>query len=310
VDLTDLRPIDGLGARLVGRCAALTIVALVLSSRSGLLWWGLGQALLAIALIQWFVLLHEAGHETLFRNQRLNRAVGHVAGFFALIPFETWRRVHGLHHKWTGWQDLDPTTEALVPRKLGRLERTLARVWWKFWIPIFSVLYRANNFWNLPRVLRVCSGRRHRAGLLPSVAGLAGAYVTLGALLGPLALGRLTGIALVLSFLIEDPLILSQHTHIPQRRSGGRAAIAYPAHEQDVFTRSLAFPRWLGIGVLMNIGAHELHHMYPQVPSYRLNCIDWSGPNTIDWWQWLRKAKAIPGDVFLFQSRDESGVRI
>ena len=74
--------------------------------------------MLALALVQWFAVLHECGHETLFRGKRANSIVGQVAGFFALIPFYNWKRVHARHHKWTGWQDVDPTTAALVPREL------------------------------------------------------------------------------------------------------------------------------------------------------------------------------------------------
>ena len=60
--------------------------------------------------------------------------------------------MHARHHKWTGWQDVDPTTAALVPRELQTVERVLVNVCWKFWIPLFSVLYRINNFWNWPRL--------------------------------------------------------------------------------------------------------------------------------------------------------------
>jgi fatty acid desaturase len=74
--------------------------------------------------------------------------IGQVAGFFSIIPFYNWKRVHGRHHKWTGWQDVDPTTATLVPRELSRAERVLVNVCWRFWIPLFSVLYRINNFWN------------------------------------------------------------------------------------------------------------------------------------------------------------------
>ena len=109
----------------------------------------LRSSVLALALLQWFVLLHEAGHLTLFRSRTANVIAGHLAGFFALIPFASWRRVHGLHHLWTGWQDLDPTTAPLVPRRLGTVERILVDWAWKLWLPLFSVLYRVNNYWRV-----------------------------------------------------------------------------------------------------------------------------------------------------------------
>src|SRR4029079_6349799 len=97
----------------------------------------------------------ECGHETLFRTRRLHAPVGHLAAFFSLIPFFNWKRVHGRHHKWTGWQDVDPTTAALVPRPLSVIERALVNTWWRCWILLFATLYRLTNFWPAPRLWRM-----------------------------------------------------------------------------------------------------------------------------------------------------------
>lgn len=79
--------------------------------------------------------------------------------------------------------------------------------------------------------------------------------------------------------------------------------------EQEVFTRSLRFPAWLSAW-LVRVDAHELHHMYPFVPGYRLSAIDYPTENEIGWWRWVRGAKRLPGEVFLFQNRDETGADI
>ena len=42
--------------------------------------WAGGQVLLALGLVQWFVVLHECGHDTLFRTRRLEPTIGRVAG--------------------------------------------------------------------------------------------------------------------------------------------------------------------------------------------------------------------------------------
>src|SRR5690349_13427466 len=106
----DLGPRDGVGLLIVFGFSAVTGLALYLSSLPSVAAWLAGQALLSMALVQWFVLLHEAGHGTLFKTRALGSLAGHLASFFCLIPFRSWQAVHGLHHKWTGWQDLDPTT--------------------------------------------------------------------------------------------------------------------------------------------------------------------------------------------------------
>ena len=47
--------------------------------------------------------------------------------------------------------------------------------------------------------------------------------------------------------------------------------------------------------------------MYPFVPGYYLRRIPYSPENEIGWWQWISRAKRIPGDVLLFQNRLETG---
>lgn len=308
-ELTHLRPSDRAGARVAGQCAALTALALFLSAQRAWAPWLAGQVLLAIALVQWFALLHECGHETLFRSKSLHRPLGHLAGFFSLIPFHNWRRVHGRHHKWTGWQDVDPTTAALVPRPLGRAERILMNVCWKYWIPLFSVLYRVNNFWNWPRLRELFPDASDRRRFALDMLVLLAAYALVVVLVGPQELLRVAGLALLLTLITEDLLLLSQHTHIPQQISHGEPVRPFPTVEQEVFTRSLVLPAWMS-NLLLHIDAHELHHMYPFVPGYRLSAIRYETENEIDWWTWVRRARAMRGEVFLFQNRLETGADI
>jgi omega-6 fatty acid desaturase (delta-12 desaturase) len=265
--------------------------------------------LLALSFVQWFALLHECGHDTLFRSKRANAVVGQLAGFFSLIPFYNWRRIHARHHKWTGWQDVDPTTAALVPRELKTAERILVNVCWKFWIPLFSVLYRVNNFWNWPRLKKLFARREDRRALALNMAGLVAAYAAIVATLGIATSARLFGVALLVALIAEDLLILSQHTHIPQQLSGGEDVRPFPTIEQEVFTRSLVFPRWLS-ALLLHIDAHELHHMYPFVPGYRLGEVHYETENEVGLLAWIKGAHALPGDLLLFHNRLETGADI
>jgi omega-6 fatty acid desaturase (delta-12 desaturase) len=264
-DLTHLRPSDAAGSAVIAGATVATAGALWLSARADLRLWLVGQVVLAVSLVQWFAILHECGHETLFRTRRVHALVGQVAGFFSIIPFYNWKRVHGRHHKWTGWQDIDPTTATLVPRELSRAERVLVNVCWRYWIPLFSVLYRVNNFWNWPRLTSLFEKSQDRRRLAASSIALIATYIVVAMLVGPGALVRLIGLGVLLSLIAEDLLLLSQHTHIPQQLSHGEAVRPFPTIEQEVFTRSLVFPRWLS-ALLLHIDALELHHMYPFVP--------------------------------------------
>lgn len=307
--LTHLRPSNATAVWLLALCAGASAAGIWLSLRTPLWLWAAGQVLLALSFVQWFAVLHECGHETLFRGKRINNLVGQVAGFFSLIPFYNWKRVHGRHHKWTGWQDVDPTTAALVPRELATLERMLVNVCWKFWIPLFSVLYRVNNFWNWPRLKSLFTKPDDRTRLAASSLGLLAIYALLVILVGAGTVLRVAGVSLLLALIAEDLLLLSQHTHIPQNVSHGEPVRPFPTIEQEVFTRSLVFPRWLS-AMLLHIDAHELHHMYPFVPGYRLGAVDYDTENEIGLWAWIRGARALPGELFLFHNRLETGADI
>ena len=304
--LTHLRPTDAAGIKVFVLAAAGTGLALAMSLAGGWGMWLAGQGLLALMFVQWFVILHECGHETLFRTRRWHAAAGRVAATFSLIPYRCWTRVHGRHHKWTGWQDLDPTTASLVPRPLGRVERAIVNACWRLWIPLFSVLYRINNYWHLPRLLRMFPAAADRRAILVDSVALVALYAAVTAALGPAAMLRATGLALVVSLVLEDLLLLSQHTHVPSNISGGHAVKPFAAIEQESFTRSLRLPR-LASAFVLHFDAHELHHMYPFVPGYYLRRIPYSPENEIGWWQWVTGAKRMPGDVLLFQNRLETG---
>jgi omega-6 fatty acid desaturase (delta-12 desaturase) len=303
--LTHLRPTDAAGLRVIGTAAAGTALGFFLSFAGGLGAWMCGQLLLAVMLVQWFVILHESGHDTLFRTRRWHAAAGRVAAAFSLIPYHCWVRVHGRHHKWTGWQDLDPTTEALVPRPRGRAERAIVNVCWRLWIPIFSIVYRATNYWNMPRLFRMFP-QADRLAIARDTALLVALYVAVIVALGPAAALRGVGLAMIISFVIEDLLLLSQHTHVPQQVSGGSSVKPFPAVEQEPFTRSLRLPR-IASAFVLHFDAHELHHMYPFVPGYHLRRIPYTPENEIGWWHWVRGAKRVSADVLLFQNRLETG---
>jgi fatty acid desaturase len=307
--LKHLRPTDRHGAAHVAMAAGLTTVAIWLSADGGWIRWAIGQALLGLVLVQWFAILHECGHRTMFRGRQLNAFVGHVAGFLSMIPFRSWTKVHGRHHKWTGWQDLDPTTQKLVDRKLSRFQRALVNTCWRLWIPLFSTRYRLDNYWDLRRLARMFPHADEIAPMRTNAVLLALAYVALVAAAGPLAMLRLAAAGIVLSLMIEDLLLLSQHTHLPQNVSQGDRVAPVPAVEQDVFTRSLRLPAWAS-ALLLNFDAHELHHMYPFVPGHHLRRIPYRPEHEVPWHEWVRSSKRVGGVTLLFENSRSTGIEI
>lgn len=297
----------GAGATLIATGVMAGGVSLALTGNPFL--WVIGQLVLALAFVQWFVILHEAGHGTLFRTRLLNRLVGHVAGAFALIPFYVWQRIHARHHKYTGWQDLDATTALLVPRPIAHFERIAVNFAWRTGLPLFSILYRLQNFWNLPRIApflgRPEEIRRARRGII----GLGLVLLVLVIVIGPWALASTAGVGLLLSLALQDILLLSQHTHMPRQLSNGEKVRPFPPTEQEPFTRSLLLPGWLS-RLLLRFDLHELHHLYIAIPGYRLHRIPYAPANQVHWLQWLRAAKGLKGIDFLFGKREQTGMTL
>ena len=307
LDLKSYRPTNAMGGLHFGLAVLLTTIALACSLHPSVGWWLLGQLLLSQALLMWFAILHEAGHKTLFRSSRYNFLVGSVAGLFALIPFRIWRLVHARHHYWTGWKDLDPTTSTTLPRPMSSAERWLINACWALSIPLFSLVYRIQNYWWLPRLRKQFSRTDQRRILLLSLSAYLVLYSAVILLIGPKRCLILFGLGTYLSFVLQDILILSQHSHIPMQHTEEKDVTAFPPVEQQVFTRSLLFPSWYSRFVLLNLDAHELHHMAPAVPGYFLQRITYRPINAVSWWSWIRAAKRVRGDVLIFQNRNDTG---
>ena len=163
----------------------------------------------------------------------------------SLIPYRCWTRVHGRHHKWTGWQDLDPTTESLVPRRAARVERAMVNVCWRFG-------FRCSRSSTASELLESSAA----AAAVPERGGdrramQRDALALLAALRRPRRDRRSGDDAphrsasrCSLSLVLEDLLLLSQHTHVPQNVSHGDAGPAVPGDRTGQFTRSLRLPRW------------------------------------------------------------------
>ncbi len=139
---------------------------------------------------------------------------------------------------------------------------------------------------------------------------LLGVYGAIAYFVGLAMLLQVFGVAVFLTLIMQDILILSQHTHVPMELSHGAKVDPFAPSKQEIFTRSLKFPNWFATTVLLNMDAHELHHMYTNVPGYFLQRIDYETHNEVSWWRWALKARRVPGEIFLFQNSHHSGFDI
>ena len=63
--------------------------------------------LMVLFLSRSFALMHDCGHNSLFRRARVNRAVGFLLGIVNGLPQYPWSRGHAYHHKHNGNQHVE-----------------------------------------------------------------------------------------------------------------------------------------------------------------------------------------------------------
>lgn len=279
-------------------CGAVMVSTL----QSTPLLYGIGQLAGAVFFMQAFILLHEFGHGSFFASRRANLIGGYLASLLVFIPFPNWRWLHDLHHRWTGFRDLDPTTEATFAERLSPFSRRLVNVCWRWSLPLFTFGYRIGIFWNPSKLRRHLSPHRFRVCVAHIVVYLI-IYVTTAWIAFDSLVDVLPAIAA--SFVICDVLTLSQHSHIEMPLAAGEAVRPISGHAQVQYTRSLMFPRWFAHFVLLNFNFHEAHHARPRTPCYRLAQWHAASDNAFAFLPWIRRVKSMSGVDFIFRTNPE-----
>ena len=260
----------------------------------------LGQISLSIFFFQCFILLHETGHYSYFQSKLLNRIFGNIFALLSFIPFTSWVAIHNLHHKWTGYRDKDPTTEGTVSPKFSTPIKLLVNFSWLFFIPVFTVGYRIGNYWNLKKLKKHLPERKLN-GIYLNITIQIILYIFLFYLFGSWILGHLIP-AYILSLMISDLFILSQHSHIEIPLSDGNPVKPIRFSEQIQYTRSISLFKNVGSYIYFNFNLHELHHAYPILPAYYLDKTQLEMPNTVSFINYIKDAKRMKGIDFIFNT--------
>ena len=266
-----------------------------------LLYWA-GQLAGAVFFTQAFILLHEFGHGSFFVSRRANLIGGYLASLLVFIPFPNWRWLHDLHHRWTGFRDLDPTTEATFADRLSPLARRLVNICWRWSLPLFTFGYRIGIFWNPTKLRRHLSPHRFRVCVAHAVV-----YSVFYAVILWAAADFVVSVlpAIAVSFVFCDVLTLSQHSHIEMPLASGDSVRPISGQAQVQYTRSLVFPRWFAHFLLLNFNYHEAHHAHPRTPCYRLAGWHVESENAFAFFPWIRRVKSMSGVDFIFRTNRE-----
>ncbi len=240
------------------------------------------QALAALLTVRVFVLQHDAGHGSLFRDPRANLATGLACSLATLTPFAHWRRQHAGHH--ARWNDLDARdrgadiySTCVTAAEFEAASPARRRFYRTIWNPIvallllpplvFLALYRfafdTPPDWKGERR----SVHLTNLALLVLFGGLVWAFGWRTVLVAHLPVMAMAAIVGVWLFSLQ---------HRFEGASWRRGA-DWTADEA-----ALSGSSWLDLPQPLrwftgDIGYHHIHHLDPRVPNYRLSACHEAG---------------------------------
>jgi omega-6 fatty acid desaturase (delta-12 desaturase) len=251
--------------------------------------------LLSLILLRGFVLMHDAGHHTLFRSKRLNRIAGFLLGVLSGLPQQVWAENHRFHHVTNGnWERYrGPLNVARVADYLAmdaREQRRYRMTRDILMAPVAGCLYFLVNpritwlraTWQLARrglkrtfdpaspvdetSGRVVSMTHYRYMLWNNLVLLAAAGAMAWAV-GPWAFlacwvvsGSLAGGYGLILFTVQHNF---EHSYASGDEGWDRDEAAL------LGTSFLQFPRWMN-WITADSAYHHVHHLCAGVPNYRL----------------------------------------
>lgn len=235
---------------LAGHWGAIALCAgLIAAGVSG--WWLLipVQGVLIVFL---FTLTHECTHKTVFRTTWLNEFVGHISGFFVLLPLVWFRYFHLAHHRWTNMPGHDPELDG--PEIAGLRDWLWQVSGLPYWRAQCAVVWRLVRHRERPEYLpsqaRVVAQRHARVMLVLYALALTSLLLT------PL----LFWVWLLPAFVMMPVLrlyLLAEHGDCPQ------VADMLANTRTTMTVRAV---RWLA----WNMPFHAEHHVWPAVPFHQL----------------------------------------
>ncbi|GAB9466054.1 hypothetical protein Gpo141_00003439 [Globisporangium polare] len=252
-------------------------VALTLARQQPLLQ---ANAALDVALCTGYVLLqgivfwgfftvgHDCGHGAFSRSHVLNFSVGTLMHSIILTPFESWKLSHRHHHKNTGNIDKDeifyPQREADSHPLSRHLVMSLGSAWFAYLVAGYPP--RTMNHFNPWEAMYV---RRVAAviislGALFAFAGLY-AYLTFTLGLKTMALYYFGPL-----FVFATMLVVTTFLHHNDEETPWYADSEWTYVKGNLSSVDRSYGALID-NLSHNIGTHQIHHLFPIIPHYKLN---------------------------------------
>ncbi|MDX2113312.1 MAG: fatty acid desaturase [Alphaproteobacteria bacterium] len=211
-----------------------------------------------------YLLVHETCHGSFLRNTRQNVFYGHIAAFFALMPFYTRREEHTMHHRVAG-SFQEGTNWRAMERFLTiePLQFKVISACWKLWVPIFAT---NEQFMLWKMSLDKGAPSSHRKSAQMQICAYLFVVFSAALLTSPLS---------VLIFLITIfmptfylYMLLVEYFNAPHHLDSPIDDIEgnVPFYEQMKYTKSCSpLPYPFNHFYALNFNYHQAHHLYPSL---------------------------------------------
>ncbi len=231
----------------------------------------------SLALLQFYLILHEATHNAVSTSNFINSLIGHLCGFLVLMPYLPRQSSHILHHTWTGHPVRDPANNRMIQKFSVITEKDIMRLEtiWKYWIPAIIINDRV-GLWLSPHKIKKSgqSTQKIQKELFWNKIYLLNYFLILAVVirLGHLGTFSLWLIpSLFIAFIIEELVNLPHHAETPLVKPTDKAI---PYWEQHKVTHSCqSIPFWSNY-IILNFNLHVAHHFFPTASWNLLTSLD------------------------------------
>ena len=239
-------------------------------------WRGAGVIVCALAMVQFGILAHDAGHRSISRARWVNDLWGYFSmSFVCGMSFSRWRAAHNLHHARSQEQERDPDMQFDLllavyeddVRRRSRFGKRLVRYQaWYFW-PLtlfFWVSLRADGLRHLVREPLPSRIDRWILPLHYALWLLVPAIVT-----GPSpALWNYVATSCLAAILTASLFAIN---HVGMPIIGPHTAISY-LRQQAELSRNITCGKWADLA-FGGLNFHIEHHLFPRIGHANLRSV-------------------------------------
>ncbi len=236
-------------------------------------WITLGLALLnGFFLVRIFIIQHDCGHQSFFKNKKVNNILGSVCSVFSMLPYTYWARTHQFHHSHNAqleYRDIGDIN-TLTVKEFQALSRTQKLFYRIYRSPIFMFIigpiYYIFIHNRLP-LINLKGWKKEKISLIQHNFLFLGIY-TLVALLVGWKLFLMIQIPILVFFgVIAIWFFYIQHQfEYSYKQWKNNWDYLLSAIQGSSYYKLPKIMHWLS----GNIGYHHIHHLSHKIPSYNL----------------------------------------